>query len=81
MMMIQIQKTRKITILYLLIFIVWKPSVLHVVGAVQAWTLFDIAESSTNILNFLEAAYPTADVRPDYDKGCQVLHTTISNKS
>jgi hypothetical protein len=53
-------------------------------GAVHAWTLFDIAESPTHILNFLEAVFPTADVRPDYvciDKGCQVLRTAISNKS
>ena len=53
-------------------------------GAVHAWTLFDKAESPTHILNFLDAAYPTPDVRPDYvctDKGCQVLHTAISNGS
>src|ERR1700683_5197212 len=46
--------------------------------------LFDKAESSTHILNFLDAGYPTPDVRPDYvciDKGCQVLHTAISNGS
>jgi CxC5 like cysteine cluster associated with KDZ transposases/CxC6 like cysteine cluster associated with KDZ transposases len=53
-------------------------------GAVHAWTLFDKSESPTHILNFLEAVYPTADVRPDYvciDKGCQVLRTAISNGS
>ncbi len=53
-------------------------------GAVYAWTLFDKAECPTNILNFLDAVYPTPDVRPDYvciDKGCQVLHTAISNRS
>ena len=53
-------------------------------GAVHAWTLFDKAESPTHILNFLDAVYPTPDVRPDYvciDKGCQVLHTAISNGS
>ena len=53
-------------------------------GAVHAWTLFDIAESPTNILNFLAAVFPTPDVRPDYiciDKGCQVLRTAISNGS
>ena len=44
-------------------------------GAVHAWTLFEVAESPTNILNFLDAIFPTSDVRPDYtciDKGCQV---------
>ena len=53
-------------------------------GAVHAWTLFDKAESPTHILNFLDAVYPTPDVRPDYvciDKGYQVLHTAISNGS
>ena len=53
-------------------------------GAVHAWTLFDKAESPTHILNFLDAVYPTPDVRPDYvciDKGCQVLRTAISNGS
>ena len=42
------------------------------------------SESPTNILNFLEAVYPTSDVRPDYvciDKGCQVLCTAINNGS
>ena len=51
-------------------------------GAVHAWTLFDKAESPTNILNFLAAVYPTPDERPDYvciDKACMVLHTAISN--
>src|ERR1700728_2684739 len=45
-------------------------------GAVHAWTLFDKAESPTHILKFLDAVYPTADVRPDYiciDKCCRVL--------
>jgi len=53
-------------------------------GAVHAWTLFDKAESPTNILNFLDAVYPTPDVRPDYvciDKACMVLCTAISNGS
>ena len=57
---------------------------LHVCGVVHAWTLFDKAESPTHILNFLEAVYPTPDVRPDYvciDKGCQILRTAISNGS
>ncbi|KIM74585.1 hypothetical protein PILCRDRAFT_79958, partial [Piloderma croceum F 1598] len=51
-------------------------------GAVHAWTLFDKAESPTNILNFLAAVYPTPDERPDYvciDKACMVLRTAISN--
>jgi len=51
-------------------------------GAVHAWALFDKAESPTNILNFLEAVYPTSDMRPDYvciDKACMVLRTAISN--
>src|ERR1700683_572086 len=42
------------------------------------------AESPTHILNFLDAVYPTPDVRPDYvciDTGCQVLCTAISNGS
>ena len=45
-------------------------------GAVHAWTLFDKSESPTQILEFLDAVYPTPDVRPDYiciDKGCKVL--------
>jgi hypothetical protein len=51
-------------------------------GAVIAWTLFDKAESPTNILHFLEAVYPTPDLRPNYvciDKACAVLQTSISN--
>ena len=81
MMRMQVQKVGETIILYLLVFIVWKPSVLHV-GAVHDWTLFDKSESPTNILIFLDAAYPTPDVRPDYvyiNKGCQVLCTSISN--
>ncbi|KIM87977.1 hypothetical protein PILCRDRAFT_63011 [Piloderma croceum F 1598] len=53
-------------------------------GAVHAWTLFDKSESPTQILEFLDAVYPTPDVRPDYiciDKGCKILHTTIVNRS
>ncbi|KIM83350.1 hypothetical protein PILCRDRAFT_37562, partial [Piloderma croceum F 1598] len=53
-------------------------------GAVHAWTLFDKSESPTQILDFLNAVYPTPDVRPDYiciDKGCRVLHTAIVNGS
>jgi CxC5 like cysteine cluster associated with KDZ transposases/CxC6 like cysteine cluster associated with KDZ transposases len=51
-------------------------------GAVIAWTLFDKSESPTKILNFLEAVYPTPDLRPNYvciDKACAVLRTAISN--
>jgi hypothetical protein len=51
-------------------------------GAVIAWTLFDKAESPTHILHFLEAVYPTPDLRPNYvciDKACAVLRTYISN--
>ena len=53
-------------------------------GAVHAWTLFDKSESPTQILEFLDAVYPTHHMRPDYvciDKGCQVLRTAISNRS
>ena len=53
-------------------------------GAVHAWTLFDKSESPTQILEFLDAVYPTADVRPNYiciDKGCRVLRTAIVNGS
>jgi hypothetical protein len=53
-------------------------------GAVHAWTLFDKSESPTQILEFLDAVYPTPDVRPDYiciDKGCKVLRTAIVNGS
>ena len=53
-------------------------------GAVHAWTLFDKSESPTQILDFLDAVYPTPDVRPDYiciDKGCRVLRTAIVNRS
>jgi hypothetical protein len=51
-------------------------------GAVIAWTLFDKAESETSILEFLEAVYPTPDLRPNYvciDKACRALRTAISN--
>lgn len=51
-------------------------------GTVIAWTLFDKAESETRILEFLEAVYPTPDLRPNYvciDKACRVLCTAISN--
>src|SRR6267154_4156037 len=83
MIRIQVHKVGKITILYLLVFIVWKHSVLHVVQCMLGHCLTK-AESPTNILNFLDALYPTLDVRPDYvciDKGCQILRTAISNGS
>jgi len=53
-------------------------------GVVIAWTKFDKSESPTNILNFLNQVYPTEQSRPNYiciDKACQVLRTSISNKS
>ena len=53
-------------------------------GVVIAWTTFKNAESPTNILQFLESVYPTADLRPDYiciDKACLVLCTAIANGS
>jgi hypothetical protein len=49
-------------------------------GVVTAWTKFATAESPTNILNWLEAVYPTPDMRPNYiciDKACQVLRTAF----
>jgi hypothetical protein len=53
-------------------------------GIVIAWTKFDKSESPTKILNFLASVYPTEESRPDYiciDKGCQVLRTSVANKS
>ena len=53
-------------------------------GVVIAWTKFAKSESPTNILEFLESIYPTAESRPDYiciDKGCQVFRTAVSNGS
>jgi hypothetical protein len=53
-------------------------------GVVIAWAKFAKSESPTNILNFLEAVYPTEESRPDYiciDKGCLVLRTAIANGS
>jgi hypothetical protein len=35
-------------------------------GVVHAWALFDKVESPTNILNFLEAVFPTPDWKPGY---------------
>lgn len=52
-------------------------------GVVIAWTKFDKAESLTNILNWLNEVYPTADVRPNYvciDKACVVLRTAITSR-
>src|SRR6202034_2437613 len=76
MMMKQIHKIGEITILYLPPRFYCVETICAPCGAVHAWTLFDKAESPTNILNFLAAVYPTPDERPDYvciDKGCQVL--------
>ncbi len=53
-------------------------------GVVIAWAKFAKSESPTNILAFLQSVFPTEDSRPDYiciDKGCAVLHTSISNGS
>ena len=53
-------------------------------GVAIAWTLFDKSESPTQILNWLESVYPTADLCPSYiciDKACMVLCTAISNGS
>ena len=51
-------------------------------GVVIAWTKFAKAESPSNILDFLDRVYPTADSRPDYiciDKACLVLHHAIAS--
>ena len=53
-------------------------------GVVIAWTKFYRSESPTNILNFLEALYPTPESRPAYiciDKACSVLRSAIANGS
>jgi len=53
-------------------------------GVVIAWTLFDVSESPTQILNWLEEVYPLPDLRPNYiciDKACRILRTAISNGS
>ena len=53
-------------------------------GVVIAWAKFANAESPTNILQFLEATYPTEESGPDYiciDKGCQLLCSAIANGS
>jgi hypothetical protein len=53
-------------------------------GVVIAWTKFAKSESPTNILEFLEKVFPTAESRPDYvciDKACLVLRTAIRNQS
>jgi len=44
-------------------------------GVVLGWTLFDKAESPTNILNWLAEFYPTEESQPSFiciDKACQV---------
>ncbi|RDB26707.1 hypothetical protein Hypma_005269, partial [Hypsizygus marmoreus] len=51
-------------------------------GVVIAWTKFAKAELPTNILNFLDAVFPTPELRPNYiciDKACLLLRTAISN--
>jgi hypothetical protein len=51
-------------------------------GVVVAWSKFTKAESTTNILNFLELVYPQKDKRPQYiciDKACMLLHTCAVN--
>ncbi|TDL17112.1 hypothetical protein BD410DRAFT_816582 [Rickenella mellea] len=51
-------------------------------GVVIAWKTK--AESPTNILNFLERVFPTAELRPNYiciDKACAVLRTAWANGS
>ena len=51
-------------------------------GVVIAWTKFAKSESPTNILNFLEFVYPTAELWPNYiciDKACLLLCTAINN--
>jgi hypothetical protein len=51
-------------------------------GVVIAWKKFAKAESPTNILDFLDRVYPTANSRPDYiciDKACLVLRHAIAS--
>jgi len=51
-------------------------------GVVIAGTKFARAESSTNILNFLDRVYPDKSSQPDYiciDKACQVLHHAVAS--
>ena len=53
-------------------------------GVIVAWAKFANAESPTNILQFLEAVYPTEKSQPDYiciDKGYMLLHSAIANGS
>ena len=53
-------------------------------GFVISCAKFAKAESPTNILNLLEAVYPTEESQPDYvciDKACLVLWTAIANGS
>ena len=65
MMTMQVWKVRETIILYLLIVIVWKPSVLHVVLYMLGHCLTNL-NIPTQILNFPDTVYPTPDVRPDY---------------
>ncbi|TFK31826.1 hypothetical protein BDQ12DRAFT_701426 [Crucibulum laeve] len=51
-------------------------------GVVIAWTKFAKAESPTNILEFLDSVYPTADLQPNYvfiDKACLLLCTAVQH--
>jgi hypothetical protein len=51
-------------------------------GVVIAWILFDMSKSPTKILAWSKDVYPVPDLHPNYiciDKGCQILHTAISN--
>jgi hypothetical protein len=51
-------------------------------GAVIAWTKFAKAESPSNILDFLDRVYPTAESKPDYiciDKACLVLRHAVAS--
>ncbi|PPQ85143.1 hypothetical protein CVT25_004107 [Psilocybe cyanescens] len=53
-------------------------------GVVIAWTKFNKSESPTKILNWLQSVYPTEESWPSYiciDKGCQVLRTSIVNRT
>jgi len=63
-MRMQIHRVEKIIILYILVFIVWKPSVLHVVQCMLGHC-FDKSESSTNI-RIPGCSISNTDSRPDY---------------
>ncbi|TFK38982.1 hypothetical protein BDQ12DRAFT_698368 [Crucibulum laeve] len=51
-------------------------------GVVIAWTKFAKAESSTNILKFLDSVYPIPDLQPNYvciNKACLLLCTAVQH--